>query len=137
MKTTLLIAIALCSMHINASHEQHILWKLQAKRSNSMATPLTQDLIATSSKPIIIKAFASWCPHCTKMKPIFEQLEKDLGTRYIFTEFDIDASPEFSKQFSIQSLPTFIFIKNHEEVAREVGSIPQENLKKLIVKYLG
>lgn len=55
-----------------------------------MVTQLTQNTIKESAKPIIIKAFATWCPHCAKMKPIFEQLEKELGQEYIFAEFDND-----------------------------------------------
>lgn len=102
-----------------------------------MVQLLTKDSIENSTKPLIIKAFAVWCPHCTKMNPIFKQLEKELGQKYTFVEFDIDQSPDLATQFNIKSLPTFIFIKNKLEVGREIGSMTQENLKKLIVKYLG
>ena len=102
-----------------------------------MVTQLTQNTIKESTKPLVIKAFASWCSHCAKMKPIFEQLEKELGQQYIFTEFDVDKDPEFTQQFNVTSLPTFIFIKNKAEVERTVGEMSESEFKATIEKYLG
>lgn len=101
-----------------------------------MPIPLKKDTIEQANKPVIIEAFASWCPHCTKMRPIFEQLEKDLGANYIFSRFDVDEDEELTSQFGIQSLPTFIFIKNKSEVGREMGEMSSEDLKGFIEKYL-
>lgn len=101
-----------------------------------MIAQLTHDIIEQSTKPIIIKSFASWCPHCSTMKPIFEQLEKELGQKYTFTEFDVDKYPDLTQQFKIASLPTFIFIKNKNEVGRILGEMTQNELEKNIEKYL-
>lgn len=101
-----------------------------------MVISLEQDVIEKSTKPIIIKAFATWCPHCTKMKPIFQALEKELGAKYMFTEFDTDKSQDLTDQFNISSLPTFIFIKNKNEVGREIGEMSSAELKKHIERYL-
>jgi thioredoxin 1 len=97
-----------------------------------MVQTLTQDIINTSTKPIIIKAYATWCPHCAKMKPIYEALEKELGQQYTFTEFDVDQAKDLVKQFAITSLPTFITMKNKQEVGRVIGEMSQESLKKFI-----
>ena len=102
-----------------------------------MVVALSQDIIEKSTKPIVIKAFASWCPHCAKMKPIFEQLAKELGQKYTFAEFDTDEAANFTKQFKIQFLPTFIFIKNKSEAGRETGEMSADDLKELIQKHLG
>ncbi|MFI5333014.1 MAG: thioredoxin family protein [Candidatus Babeliales bacterium] len=99
-----------------------------------MPIPFTQDLIA-SKKPVVIKAFATWCPHCKKMAPLFEELEKELS-HYIFAEFDVDKHVEFTEQFHIESLPTFIFIKNGNEVGRTIGEMPKDELKEAIEHYL-
>lgn len=101
-----------------------------------MATQLKQDTIEKATKPVIIEAFASWCPHCTKMRPIFDELEKEFGQKYIFAEFDVDEFENFTSQFNITSLPTFIFINDKEEIGREVGEMPPDQLKKHIENYL-
>ncbi len=102
-----------------------------------MVIQVTKDVITQSTKPIVIEAFAAWCPHCAKMKPLFEQLENELGKKYIFAEFDVDKVPELTQQFKVASLPTFIFIKNKKEVGKVIGEITQDELKKNIEKYLG
>ncbi len=140
MKRTVLISglfLALSSHVMHALEKQDILWHLLAKRSVQTGKTFTKDTIEKSTKPLIIAAFATWCPYCKRMQPILEQLEKELGQKYTFVEFDFDQSPELVVQFNIKSLPTFIFINNKREVGRELGSKSQENFKKLIVKYLG
>jgi thioredoxin 1 len=99
-----------------------------------MPIQFTQEIIETSTKPIIIEAFATWCPHCAKMKPIYEELEKELGDKYIFSEFDVDKFADLSSQFKVQFLPTFIFMQNKKEVDRALGEMTKEELKKLIEK---
>jgi thioredoxin 1 len=102
-----------------------------------MVMQFTENTIKESIKPILIKAFATWCPHCAVMKPLVEELEGELGKKYTFTEFDVDKYPELTKQFNVSSLPTFIFIKNKAEVARTTGEMSKEELKGNIEKHLG
>lgn len=101
-----------------------------------MVKSLTISASKTMTKPTIIKAFATWCPHCTKMKPIFEALEKKHGSTIDFVEFDTDASPDLVAQFEVSSLPTFIFIKDGKEINRIEGELPQDELEEDIKKYL-
>ncbi len=101
-----------------------------------MAIQFTQNSIKESTRPIVIKAFATWCPHCANMKPIYEELEKELGQKYTFTELDIDIFPELAQQLQVISLPTFIFIKDKKETGRTVGDIEHDKLKANIEKYL-
>ena len=102
-----------------------------------MVMQLTENIIKESNQPVVIKAFASWCPHCAIMKPIVEELEKELGQKYSFAEFDVDNDPELTQQFNVASLPTFIFIKNKTEVGRVIGEMSKSELKENIEKYLG
>jgi thioredoxin 1 len=101
-----------------------------------MVTQFTENTIKKSTQPILIKAFATWCPHCAVMKPIVEELESELGQKYIFTEFDTDKYPELTQQYNVTSLPTFIFIKNKAEVARTTGEMSKSELKKNVGFYL-
>lgn len=63
------------------------------------------DVVEKSAKPVVIKAFATWCPHCTKMKPLVEQLEKELGNKYVFAEFDVDESPGSHRNLKLRHCP--------------------------------
>ena len=70
-------------------------------------------------KPVFLMIYASWCPHCAKMKkevlndPLVTNL---LSKNYICAWQDID-KPEGSmlrKKFDISSLPTFIILDSNE-----------------------
>jgi len=97
-----------------------------------MPIQFSQDVIENSTKPIIIMAFASWCPHCARMEPIYDDLAGQLDNIYTFSKFDIDKSPELTAQFKVQSLPTFIFIENKKEVNRAQGEMSRDDLEQLI-----
>ena len=93
--------------------------------------------VTEGSRPVVINAFATWCPHCTQMKPIFEKLSKELSSKYVFAEFDTDKETQFTEKFDVTGLPTFIFLKNKKEVGRSMGEMPEEELKKAIEENLG
>ncbi len=97
-----------------------------------MVIELTPQISKQTDKPLIIKAFASWCGHCKVMKPLFEQLEQELGSAYTFAEFDIDQSPELAEQFNISSIPVFLVIKNGKETGRELGEMSYDKLKSFV-----
>jgi thioredoxin 1 len=101
-----------------------------------MVSAFKQEMVEKSSKPVIIKAFATWCPHCAVMAPIYEKLSKE-NPKYEFTEFDVDQAEDLTKSWGVTGLPTFIFVKGKKEVGRELGEMSEEALKKAIEKYLG
>lgn len=70
---------------------------------------------------------ATWCAPCRVMKPNVEKIEAqfpDLQVEHI----DIDSGYETAEQFEIRSVPTFIHLRDGEEVARVVGSRTKEDL---------
>jgi thioredoxin 1 len=97
-----------------------------------MPLQFSQDIIEKATKPVIVMAFAPWCPHCIRMEPIYEEVAEELGDDYIFTKFDIEKYPDFTTEFKIQSLPTLILIDNKKEVTRKMGEMRKNDLKQLI-----
>jgi thioredoxin 1 len=70
---------------------------------------------------------ADWCSPCKKVKPIVEELNKEnLGT--MFYIIDVDIEIEMAKKFEIQSVPTFVLIKNGVESNRITGAKTREEL---------
>jgi thioredoxin 1 len=81
--------------------------------------------------------FATWCGPCQMMKPFFEELAKELGANYTFGQINVDESRELAIDFGVTSVPTFIFIKNNQVVAKETGYMPKDQLKAKISELLG
>jgi thioredoxin 1 len=93
--------------------------------------------IQTSSKPVIIDAYASWCGPCMYMKPIFEELSKELGDKYLFAELNVDDAREIAIQYGISSVPTFIFMKDGVIKNKETGAMSKEDFVDKITEIFG
>jgi thioredoxin len=105
-----------------------------------MVTTLTKENfkeITSSSKPVVIDVFATWCGPCQMMKPFFEELAKELSTTYTFAQLNVDESRELAIQFGVSSVPTFVFMKNGAIIGKEVGYMSKEDLKAKITELLG
>lgn len=97
-------------------------------------TEFEQKVLA-SSKPVILKASATWCPPCQMSKPIFEKLAGEMGDKVMFAEVDVDQFPD-GQLLNVQALPTFIGYKNGKEVSRFAGFRERQQLKQEIEKLL-
>jgi thioredoxin 1 len=68
---------------------------------------------ANMDKLIVVDFCAKWCGPCNRVAPRVEALETTFAALNVFViKCDIDESPEVGDEFKIQSLPTFVFIKN-------------------------
>jgi len=93
--------------------------------------------IQSSTKPVIIDAYASWCGPCMYMKPIFEELSKELADKYLFAELNVDDAREVAIQYGVSSVPTFIFIKDGVIKAKETGAMSKEDFVDKIKEIFG
>ena len=69
---------------------------------------------------------ADWCNPCKRTKPLADELISE-GANIKF--IDADAEPDMVKNFKILSVPTFILIKDGQEVARMNGAKTKEQLQ--------
>lgn len=85
-------------------------------------------IVLQSSKPVVVKFGAPWCPACVRSKAPFEKISNDPEFADItFVEMDFDKNPETTQTYGVQSLPTFLYFKNGKVAATKTGF--SENLK--------
>lgn len=101
---------------------------------------LTQDNfeaeVKNSDKPVIIDFWAPWCGPCKMMGPVFEKLSDELGEKIKFAKCNTEEEQVLPGSFGVQGIPTSVIMKNGEEVARQVGFVPEPVLKEFIEKNL-
>ncbi|WP_321519103.1 thioredoxin [uncultured Bacteroides sp.] len=93
-----------------------------------------EDLIK-SNNPVLVDFFAEWCAPCKMMKPILEELKKQVGDSARIVKIDVDINEDIAAKYKIQSVPTLMLFKNGEPIWRQSGVMSAEDLKEVIEKY--
>ena len=108
--------------------------KEEVGKSKRKASIRIQDF--TKEDLILVDFYADWCQPCKKMKPIVDQLEKEtIGENFRIVRINVDENPEDSKKYKVQLLPTFLLLKNHQEVKRKEGLVQKDELKAMIDQF--
>lgn len=85
----------------------------------------------------LIVLFAHWCPKCSMMMPVVDEIEQTYKERLKVVRVDIEKESEMAKDYGIQVVPTFVIIKEKEEVMRMAGIIGEKILKERIDTAIG
>ncbi len=86
--------------------------------------------------PVIVEFGADWCGPCKKMKPLLEELEKELEGKAEIYFLDIGKSQNKAIEFEVLSIPQILIFKNGNLMERILGEQKKECLKKLVEKHL-
>ena len=71
----------------------------------------------------LVKFKAEWCGPCKAMTKVMEPILEEYKNRIIFTDVDVDDNPDLRAQYVVNSIPTFIIIKDAVVVDRRNGSM--------------
>jgi thioredoxin 1 len=88
--------------------------------------------IINSNVPVLVDFYTVWCPPCETMKPIVETLAKDYAGKFVFAKLNCDEESSIARQFSVYSIPTFIFFREGKPVKQVVGAVGRDPIEKII-----
>ncbi|KAL3639126.1 hypothetical protein CASFOL_017033 [Castilleja foliolosa] len=74
-----------------------------------------------SKKLVVVDFTASWCGPCRFIAPVFAEIAKKT-THVIFVKVDVDELEAVAKEYAVEAMPTFLFIKEGKEVDRLKGA---------------
>ncbi|KAL9229170.1 hypothetical protein vseg_004666 [Gypsophila vaccaria] len=103
-----------------------------ACHSNEQWT-LNLDKGKTENKLVVIDFTASWCGPCRVIAPFLAECAKKYPS-VLFLKVDVDELKDVAEAWKIQSMPTFIFVKDGKKVHQFSGAIKDE-LTAAILKY--
>ena len=94
---------------------------------NNLKENLSKDKLS------IIKFSAEWCGPCKMLAPVLEEISNEISDVDIFeVDIDDDTKEELVKQYSVNVVPTIIFVKKGETVASFSGYKPKDEILKYI-----
>ncbi|MCV3743487.1 thioredoxin domain-containing protein [Ureaplasma sp. ES3154-GEN] len=78
-------------------------------------------LAESTSKPVLLNFFATWCPPCRMLGKEIERLEDKYKDQYTVIKVDVDQFNDLAAQYNVSSIPASFFVRNNEVVENKVG----------------
>ena len=91
-----------------------------------------QQEVLSSSKPVLVDFWASWCAPCRMLSPIVDEIAEEESDRVKVCKVNIDEQPELASRFGVMSIPTLMVLKNGEVQATSVGWKPKAEVLRLL-----
>jgi thioredoxin len=107
----------------------------KATKSIASKAPIySQDSInkIMNGQSVVLAFQTKWCAPCRKMVPIIADLEKQYTDQIEFVKIDLDANEKLSEQYKVVSVPTFIYLKDGQEVWRKIGFQDKTSLEEAL-----
>lgn len=92
--------------------------------------------VLKSELPVVFNVYATWCPPCQMMKPIFAELAVEFEGRLKFVKMNGDSQKGLADQLCVDCYPSFVFFDQGDNLGTLQGGGPREEFKKFLEEFL-
>jgi thioredoxin len=95
-----------------------------------------EELIGSTTQPLLIDFYAPWCGPCQLMAGILEKVSQQLQGKAQIAKINTDVYPQIAEKYQVHALPTLVLFQDGKPVDRIEGVITPEQLVNRISKFL-
>jgi thioredoxin 1 len=85
------------------------------------------DDVLTSSEPVLVEFWASWCSACKAMFPHLDKLS-EVQDKLKIAKLSVEDAPELAVSLGIRSIPAMLVFQNGEVIETLTGSRTYDKL---------
>ncbi len=82
--------------------------------------------------PVIVDFYATWCPPCDMLAPIYAETSKQYTGKVKFVKLDVDKNKKKCIKYGVHAIPALIIFSKGKEISRSVGYMEKDELVKFI-----
>ncbi len=85
---------------------------------------------------VVVDLWAEWCGPCKQLGPILEKVVAETDGQVELVKIDVDANPNVSKAFKVQSIPAVYALKGGEVVDGFMGAQPEAQVREFVQRLV-
>jgi len=88
--------------------------------------------LISSSEPVLVDFYATWCGPCKSQLPIIKEVSKELAGKVKIIKIDIDKNKALAHKYKVRSVPTLALFRYGKVLWMDAGMKTKNQILRII-----